>query len=379
LIERAKATDLWKSIIFIVLFVKGDKQLKREYRIILKGVLLNKSNEERKEIDSLLDEFLSWKEIAGILFTHRLGGYFFYGLTENQQKKLPIEIREVLKSVVKVQKEKQLEIAQEIKLVNEELMKSNIHFAALKGAFFSSEMYELGARRSNDIDLLVYEKDLEDLDICLRKMGYIQSFMTNGQMVEASKKEKLIQRMNYHDLVPYVKEGKNGNFELDINFLFDNNRNCIDKLVYDMGTTLYDGKNYRVTGLNYYTNLAHLCSHFYREATNTLWTEGRRDVLLYKVVDIMNYIRYYRNKLKIEKMYTIFKELNLLDKAYYTFKILLEFYNDEFIAEMLNLLKKDINDEEFMNQIYDFKNKTIILRKESFFESAFECGAKDGD
>lgn len=93
----------------------------------------------------------------------------------------------------------------------------------------------------------------------------------------------------------------------------------------------------------------------------------------------MNYIRYYRNKLDIQKMYNICRKLNLLDKSYYTFKILLEFYDDKFIAEMLSLLKKDINDEEYMNQIYDFKNKTIILRKESFFETAFECCAKDGD
>lgn len=353
--------------------------MKKEYSLILKGVLVNKSSEDKKEIDSLLEERLSWKEIAGILFNHRLGGYFYYGLTEVQREKLPTEIREVLKAVVKVQKENQHEIIQEINSINEELTKNKIHFAALKGAFFSSEMYELGARRSNDIDLLVYEKDLDILDESLRKMGYIQSFVKNGELVEASKKEKLIQRMNYHDLVPYVKKGKNGNLELDINFLFDNNKNCIDKLVFDMGTTLYNGKNYRVTGLNYYTNLAQLCSHFYREATNTLWTEGRRDVMLYKIVDIMNYIRFYRNNLDINKMYNNFKELNLLDKAYYTFKILLEFYNDEFITAILNLLEKDINDEEFIKQIYDFKNKTIIVREESFFETAFECGIKDGE
>lgn len=64
-----------------------------------------------------------------------------------------------------------------------------------------------------------------------------------------------------------------------------------------MGTMLYNGRNYQVTSLNYYINLAQLCSHFYREATNTLWTKGRRDVMLYKIVDIINYIRFYREKM----------------------------------------------------------------------------------
>lgn len=67
--------------------------------------------------------------------------------------------------------------------------------------------------------------------------------------------------MNYHDLVPYVKKTKMGILELDINFLFDGNKNLIDKNVYEMGTMVYKGR-YRITGLNPYTNLAFLCCHF---------------------------------------------------------------------------------------------------------------------
>lgn len=41
------------------------------------------------------------------------------------------------------------------------------------------------------------------------------------------------------------------------------------KNVYEMGTMVYKGR-YRITGLNPYTNLAFLCCHFYREATDTI-------------------------------------------------------------------------------------------------------------
>ena len=167
--------------------------MKKEYSLILKGCLVNKSSENENEINTLLEEYLSWKEIAGILFNHRLGGYFYCGLTEAQRKKLPTEIREVLKAVVKVQKENQQELICEIRSINEELTKSKIHFAALKGAFFSSEMYELGARRSNDIDLLVYEKDLDILDGALRKMGYIENINTKQQKESIDKKKEKLE------------------------------------------------------------------------------------------------------------------------------------------------------------------------------------------
>ena len=49
--------------------------MKKEYSLILKGCLVNKSSENENEINTLLEEYLSWKEIAGILFNHRLGGY----------------------------------------------------------------------------------------------------------------------------------------------------------------------------------------------------------------------------------------------------------------------------------------------------------------
>lgn len=347
--------------------------MKKEHELILSGVLLNKNEEEFEKIDSLMEEKLNWAEIGGILLNHRLGGYFFLGLNEKQQKRIPKELREALKLLIKAQKSQQLEIIKELMPVNDALVNAGVRFAALKGAFFSSDMYEIGARRSNDLDLLVYEEDLDKLDVCLRKLGYIQSNMKDGKMEEATKKEKLIQRMNYHDLVPYVKETAIGVLDLDINFLFDNKDNPIDKTVYELGTKLYNGRNYAVTGLNYYTNLAHLCAHFYREATNTIWTEGRRDVTLYKVVDMINYIRFYGEHINIDEFIQTLDKLNMRDKAYYTFTILQEFYSVDFIDSCKKMLENDSFDRDFMNHIYDHKQKKNIVRNESFYDAAFSC------
>lgn len=247
-------------------------------------------------------------------------------LVEQQQYMYENKVHSVPDRIVSISQPYIRPIAnlEEICKVNDALEEAKIKFAVLKGAFFGCEMYEKGTRRSNDIDLLVYEDDLGKLDTCLRAMGYIQSNMSNGEMVEATKKEKIIQRMNYHDLVPYVKKTKMGILELDINFLFDGNKNLIDKNVYEMGTMVYKGR-YRITGLNPYTNLAFLCCHFYREATDTIWTEGKRDVTLYKIVDMMNFIRFYREQINYDIMIEVLKKLNIEKKAYFTFKIMTEF------------------------------------------------------
>jgi hypothetical protein len=83
--------------------------------------------------------------------------------------------------------------------------------------------------------------------------------------------------MNYHDLVPFVKLFDNDyltSHEFDINFHFDSKENDITKNVLEYGTTYYENNYCRVKGLLWETNLAHLTVHFYREASNSLWTEG---------------------------------------------------------------------------------------------------------
>lgn len=149
--------------------------MKKEHSLILKAVLQNKSEKEIREIDKILDSNLDWIEIAGIALNHRLGGYIYKGLNTSQQKKMPKEVVKALELLVRAQKEQFEENLEEICKVNDALEEAKIKFAVLKGAFFGCEMYEKGTRRSNDIDLLVYEDDLGKLDTCLRAMGYIQS------------------------------------------------------------------------------------------------------------------------------------------------------------------------------------------------------------
>lgn len=207
----------------------------------------------------------------------------------------------------------------------------------------------------------------------LRKEGFIQPNMPNGEFVEATKMEKVIQRMNYHDLVSYVKPSDFYHVESDINFLFDGKENLIDEKVYSYGTRMYGGDDCSAMALNCYMNMAFLCVHFYREATNTIWTVEKRDLALYKIDDMINFIRFYKEQIDKEKLISIFEDLNIVYKSYYALKILSEFYgNDEVISSVLSTM---VDDESFMKEIYDYQNKTFIYREERFLKAAFNVNS----
>lgn len=347
--------------------------MKNEYRLLLNVVLKNKSVEEEKQIDELLRGPLDWELVGGQILRHRLGGYFLSGLKKEQKKYAPYEFIKALELLVLAQKKQSLEILNVIRPILDVFETEGIRYAALKGLVFNASLYNPGDRRSNDTDLLVYEDDLDKLDYILRKFDYIQSFMVDGEFKEASRKEKLIQRMNYHDLVPYVKLLDNefvNRHDIDINFHFDSKDNDITLAVLNRGTTFYKNALYSVRGLPWETNLAHLCIHFYREATNSIWTDGKRDVILYKLVDIINTIRSCKDENLINEWPELMIKLNLQKAAYYTLHTLLQFYNDSVTQTLKEKLEP--SDISFLYEVKIEGENKIVKRTESFVETAFD-------
>lgn len=341
--------------------------MSKEIELILCVTKIKKTEEENNRINELLqDKELDWIKVVGSIFFHRIAGYFYYGLSETQFKKVPRDIRNALIIYTKGLSREQRKKHNEIISVLDGLNKWDISYAALKGLAFSFSMYPYGIKQSNDFDLMVLEEDLAQLDKCLREQGYIQSFMDDGKFAEATKKEKIIQRMNYHDLVPYVKkivnDGEESFVELDINFLFDSKDNLIDKDIYSNGKIEKDIKEIKAKTLAFDEHLLFLCIHFYREATNTLWTKGGNDIKLYKLIDINNYVLTHDVEFDVKKWCEKAQKYHLEKKCYYTMKVLNDFYGDSRYEECISRLESE--DMSFMDEIYvEGENRTITREK----------------
>lgn len=235
---------------------------RKEYEFLLKAVLIEKKEEELKYINQILQGPIDWIEVIGIAMNHRLCGYLYKGLTKEQKNKMPMELKKNVEMLVYGQSVKQEKMYKYINELNEILLSHNIRYAGLKGIIYGTCLYTKGTRRSNDIDLLVYEEDLSQIDELLRSVGYIQANVKGDKLVEATKQEKIIQRMNYHDLIPYMKQTEDGIIGIDINFLFDGKDNLIDSKVFEIGTYMYTGKEYSFKGLEINIKFSISCLSF---------------------------------------------------------------------------------------------------------------------
>lgn len=342
--------------------------MRSEIALILLGCLAKRTEQEEDEFNALLSAEQDWAWITGQLIRHRVSGNFYVSMTKEQQGYIVQKVRqtfELLRGCYEACNRINMSFSQEL---IEKLNALDVRVAGLKGMIFNTTVYPLCARRSNDIDILVAEDDLVILDKVMREMGFIQSL--DGGHTEAGKREKLIQRMNYHDLVPYFKRidlPYMDCIKVDVNFHFDSKEHDITKAILDEGVQSYEGNGYRVQGLNWTTHLLHLCVHFYREASNSIWTSRVRDVDLYKLVDIENSLRVYCKEELLKWTETV-KKFNLEESCYFTLHYLNEFYPSPVYQELMDKIKP--NTTGFLNKITISGGKEVE-RTEDFMDRTF--------
>lgn len=348
--------------------------MNKEERLVLLGCLSKRTEEEQNELEDIINDELDWGKIVGILVHHRLSGYFYIGVGKLNNH-MTQECAKTLRLITESQKiisKKKFELMLPIL---KELEKNNVNYACLKGLIYELEIYELGARRSNDCDILVWENDLEKVDTILRKQGFIQS--EDAGLTEASRRSKLIQRMNYHDLIPYFRKIDDfplqKKLKIDINFHIDGKDNDITKQVIDFGTRELKYGDESIRGLNKIGHFIQLCIHFYREATNTIWINKRRDILLYKIIDVVNT---YRNMSREEIVfcYETSKEFNVVEQLYFTLEHINMFYPKMVDETILKLF--DSIDKSFMSKIVVEGLNKVIEKDYDYAERAFDLKYK---
>lgn len=346
-----------------------EKKLEREF--ILLAVLQMHTVKEKNRLDELLHTELDWGWIAGQCMNHRLSGYLYYGLGDLLHNSMNSEYLNALTLIVAAQEIVARERYKEITKVFSEFENNHIHYAALKGLVYGMTMYPYGIRKSGDCDILVLEDDLKKVDDILSEIGYLQS--TDKGKTKASKRSVLIQRMNYHDTVPYYKQIESKlhpRVKLDINFHVDQKDNDITKKVLDYGTTIIEKGEFFIRALDIRMQFLHLCIHFYREGSNMLWTANRRDVSLYKIVDIMNTYQ-SMSEVEFKEAIQLAENLNISKHVFYTLYYLNMFYPRKTFKQTMKCLGMENEKFLFQIKVEGEGDSTYVVRKESFIERAF--------
>lgn len=251
--------------------------------------LVGFKNTDRERTKELLRENAT-PGVLGQLFYNRMQGVAYTTLKENDLlSETTREFRNSLEAAHIQNAIKYSSFVNCVERVSDILKDHKDKYAMLKGAVLCG-LYPVGCRTSNDIDLLVRPKDITVIGDMLRKAGFRQGSIKNGEFMPATRKEIITSKMMRGETIPYILEVNLPYMqflEVDINFSLDyknGGEKTVDKLLARAGEVEVQGV--RIMTLSDYDFFMHLCVHLYKEATTLPWIEMKRDMTLYKFCDI---------------------------------------------------------------------------------------------
>ena len=228
--------------------------------------------------------------VLGYLFFNRMQAVAYGTLMKHGLLgKVNREFRNSLRGAYEQNVEKNKSFLKCVQDVEDLLSGSKYKYAMLKGALLCS-LYPEGYRTSNDIDLLVCPEDVTQIGEVLKKAGFKQGNVRNGEFVPATRAEIIESRMTRGEVVPYIKEVDLPGMrflEIDINFSLDykpEDTQSLEKMLEE--TKVVQCGNNQIRTLQEEDFFVHLCSHLYKEATTLPWVQMMRDMTMYKYCDI---------------------------------------------------------------------------------------------
>lgn len=251
---------------------------------------LCKFNNVRAEVlKDLLPQYAT-AGVLGSLFINRMSGVAYDVLRSNGLLgTIDREFRNSLYNSYLQNTQKNESFFKCVQMLNDILKEHSGKYAMLKGAVLC-RLYPTGYRTSNDIDLLVMPESITEIGNTLIKAGFRQGSIKNGEFIPATRREIIESKMMRGETVPYILT-VNLPFmkflEVDINFSLDyknSDANGISKML--SRTNCINVKGLEITTLDKYDFLLHLCCHLYKECTTLPWIVMKRDMTLYKFLDI---------------------------------------------------------------------------------------------
>ena len=296
----------------------------------------------KKKIEKLLLEDPLLATVLGHLLQNRVAGVAYETLrtTENWLLTDPIFER-TLRKIHTEYRRRVKAYKSAVRRIDELLVDCRGDYAMLKGAVLCG-IYPEGLRSSNDIDLLIEKKNLSKIENALKAAGLKQGSVKNGEFVPASRKEIIFASMMKGETMPYVLETGDPMLpylEIDLNFALGYKNESSDRVKAMLSKVVRrDFGEFAVETLCKEDFLIHLCAHLYKEATAYPWIQMRRDLCMYKFVDIYLLTEEY-GKAAYERLADRMKELGCEKECWYALtytKALFDIQNpalDQFLAE----------------------------------------------
>ncbi len=323
-----------------------------------------------------IEEFVSPEDscmLLGDICINRIAGIAYKNLSRFKNFRVHKEFVKTLDAVYKENIRKTEHFKRNIKYLSNIFKDADFSYAFLKGSFLTTKLYESGCRTSNDIDILINEKDITNCQNILLNAGFIQGeFKPGTGIIPATRREVIMSRMNFGETIPFIKIIDGEPLCIDLNFSVDfkpaGENQIVPELLANTTEVQFEEVSFRT--LNKIDFLIHLCCHLYKEATIINWVRGNRDLQLYKFSDINIFFHECILEEDYKELAKSVAKFGVEKECYYTFENASVIYPKLKQLNGYEAMLDEIRpgDLSFMKQILDPMDKKLYQYDMTFKE-----------
>jgi hypothetical protein len=337
---------------------------------------------DEEKIKSLIKAGLDYPYVLGQLLFNRVGGAAYYTLDKlSLLGKMNREFKNTLKTIYDTNVIKSESLKKSLNYLGEIFKDAGFPYALLKGSYLVN-LYPIGLRTSNDIDILSNFDDSTKISKLLLENGFVQGNVRNGEIVKATRAEIISSQINRGETVPFVKEINLPYMrflEIDVNFSLDfkpeRNKSIVGKLLENAVPNIktVGGTLFTLSPADF---LIQLCVHLYKEASVYSWVEFGRDQGLYKYLDIYLFILTFPDTIASASLAEKIKAFEIEKECFYALNGARELFSSCDTLE-LNILLNAIKPQDtgFLNEIISPADNKIYRYDVGFKDWIF-CGKR---
>jgi hypothetical protein len=335
-----------------------------EFVLLLSDPVLSPAGLER--LREIVHGVYDWHRVLGILAVHRTAGVAWRNLMD-----LGFETVDAIRTGFLVSGLELTFAAQRLYAIDQldrttELMAAfdaeDVDCVLLKGAAVSRMGYrQTGMRFFGDNDILFRRADLAKVGRVMRGFGYQQGLWDAGSATvrPANRREIMLHSVHAHETFPYVQAYPQGriatNHEVDVHFSIDlltsnNTDDAVDSIL-SRRIRVTDDAGRLIWTPHQEDMFAFVGVHYEREASHISEVYRTRDLMLYKLVDLLALMESSVVPLDLDGAVRRARELGLDRELYFSLQHLDTVYPGRVPEEALADLRPDATD--YVDQVRD--------------------------
>ncbi|MEM3610320.1 MAG: nucleotidyltransferase family protein, partial [Candidatus Anstonellales archaeon] len=299
---------------------------------------------------------------------HRIAGLAYETLRSIQVRELDFPVFFTLYMIHQAQSIRTELQKKYIKIISLVLCRANIDHAFLKGAVLSSIIYPLGARVSNDIDILVRKESIQNVEKILYRLKFLQGqYDYKKDVIEKFGQDTITWLIkNRGVMAPFVKITNKQTLktiDIDINFSLDGrpgdyNEEAVNHFLKERILIPFNN-NFSIYSLKKEHLFIHLCNHFYKDVASIDIIKKRKVLDLYKLVDIYIFIQKYFKEINPEIIYYDSIKFGFDRCVLFALNYIIKVFPDILAIKNVNVLRKKYN---YTTDKLKMKNRNDLIK-----------------